>query len=61
MKAESELALTFTVEEWRLIAVACHGAERVNLMDKEHNVPKLVAIAHRIAIETGKDDADAVE
>lgn len=51
------LSMTFTVEEWRMIAGACSRVKDSAFINGKEVTPKLKKIARRIATETGKDDA----
>lgn len=54
MQGNEELALTFTVEEWRWITAACATARAGSFINGEKIKPELIKIAKRIAKETGK-------
>lgn len=51
---EANQPLTFTTEEWRLIAAACVKVKPTSLINGAESVKALHAIANRIADETGK-------
>lgn len=52
-KELNSLSMTFTVDEWRLIAAACGKAKPSAFIDGARTIPKLKAIALKIATQTG--------
>jgi hypothetical protein len=58
MKGDKLLSMTFSVEEWQLICVACARVRQTSLIDPDGSkIKELRAIAKTIAIETGKLNA----
>lgn len=49
------LTMTFTREEWRLIAIACSKVSRSGLINAEYAVPIMRNLSQVIAKETGRD------
>lgn len=48
------LTLTFTVDEWRLLAIAAHTSQLGKFTHGIESVHRLRELARRIAKETGK-------
>lgn len=54
-----DLTMTFTRDDWRIIAIACMRIERHAFIDGKPKIARLKEIAHVIAKETGKGSEES--